>query len=129
MVLGAGDSRLGLRSVAGCSGLVAGGWLVGPAFPSSSRNSHSLASRQSRFTVSVETCRTSILALAMAHEIGHLLLPPPSHSTSGIKRPLWDGDDIRHAVLGQLTFTSAQSSLIRKKVVGCRCDQRLKGAK
>jgi len=122
MVLGAGDSRLGLRSVAGCSGLVAGGWLVGPAFPSSSRNSHSLASRQSRFTVSVETCRSSILALAMAHEIGHLLLPPP-------RRPVWDGDDIRHAVLGQLTFTSAQSSLIRKKVVGCRCDQRLKGAK
>jgi len=47
----------------------------------------------------VETCRTSILALAMAHEIGHVLLPPPGHSTSGIMRPTRDGDDIRHAVL------------------------------
>ncbi|PYQ76467.1 MAG: hypothetical protein DMG04_03735 [Acidobacteria bacterium] len=58
-----------------------------------------MASRQSRFTVSVETCRTSMLALAMAHEIGHVLLPPPGHSTSGIMRPTRDGDDIRHAVL------------------------------
>ena len=63
-----------------------------------------------------------ILALAMAHEIGHVLLPPPGHSTSGIMRATWDGDDIRRAVLGRLTFTSAESSLIRMKLAGCRSD-------
>jgi hypothetical protein len=60
-----------------------------------------------------------ILALAMAHEVGHLLLPPPSHSATGIMRAEWDGDDIRRAVVGQLTFTTTEASLIRAKLGGC----------
>ena len=35
-----------------------------------------------------------LLAYAMAHEMGHLLLPSPAHATSGIMRPEWDGDDL-----------------------------------
>jgi hypothetical protein len=49
-----------------------------------------------------------ILSLAMAHEVGHLLLPL-SHSATGIMRAEWDGDDIRHAVVGQLAFTTRRS--------------------
>jgi hypothetical protein len=55
-----------------------------------------------------------ILAVALAHEMGHVLLPPPSHSSTGIMQAKWDGDDIRHAV-GWLAFTQAQADTIRAK--------------
>lgn len=60
-----------------------------------------------------------VLALALAHELGHVLLPPPGHSPIGIMEPTWDGDGIRHAVLGQLRFTAAQSTTIRGRVASC----------
>jgi hypothetical protein len=60
-----------------------------------------------------------LLAIAVAHEMGHVLLPPPGHAPTGIMRPVWDGRDIRHAVLGSLTFTPTQAALIQAKVSGC----------
>ncbi len=60
-----------------------------------------------------------LLALALAHEMGHLLLPPPAHSNNGIMRAEWAGDDIRHAIVGSLSFTSTEAALIRSKVDGC----------
>jgi hypothetical protein len=62
-----------------------------------------------------------VLAYAMAHEMGHLLLPYPAHSPSGIMRSAWDGDDLRHIASGSLQFTAAQAKAIRAKVSGC-CD-------
>jgi hypothetical protein len=32
-----------------------------------------------------------VLALVLAHEIGHTLLPEYSHTSSGLMRPLWEG--------------------------------------
>ena len=32
-----------------------------------------------------------VLALVLAHEVGHMLLPQYSHSTSGLMRPYWEG--------------------------------------
>jgi hypothetical protein len=60
-----------------------------------------------------------VLAYAMAHEMGHLLLPSPAHSPSGIMRPEWDGDDLRHIASGSLQFTAAQAKAIRDKASGC----------
>lgn len=60
-----------------------------------------------------------LLALAITHEMGHVLLPAPAHSSTGIMRAYWDGDDIRHAVLASLTFTPLQADLIRAKVAAC----------
>ncbi len=60
-----------------------------------------------------------ILAQALAHEMGHLLLPYPSHSPTGIMRADWDGDDFRHAFAGSLTFTTAQTALIGDKLAHC----------
>jgi hypothetical protein len=62
-----------------------------------------------------------VLAYAMAHEMGHLLLPYPAHSTNGIMRAEWDGDDLRHIANGSMLFTPAQTALIRARAVGC-CD-------
>jgi hypothetical protein len=55
-----------------------------------------------------------LLAIAVAHEMGHVLLPPPGHAPTGLMRPVWDGRDIRHAVLGSLTFTPTQAAVIRR---------------
>ena len=60
----------------------------------------------------------NILGLAIAHEMGHLLLPVHAHSDTGIMRPEWGADDIRRGVDGALAFTSAQAALIRARVVG-----------
>ena len=56
-----------------------------------------------------------ILAVALAHEMGHALLLPPSHASTGIMQARWEGDDIRHAIVGSLTFCEAQADTIRAK--------------
>ncbi len=57
-----------------------------------------------------------VLALAVAHEVGHLVLPHHGHSSTGIMRALWGGDDIRHAVVGGMRFTAEQAAIMRSKV-------------
>ena len=69
-----------------------------------------------------------LLGYAMAHEMGHLLLPYPAHSTTGIMRAEWDGDDLRHIGDGTMLFTPPQTTLIREKAAGC-CDAGSKLAK
>src|SRR5262245_439562 len=60
-----------------------------------------------------------VLGYAMAHEIGHLLLPAPAHSSTGIMHEGWDTDDVRRIVSGALAFTSVQDVLIRAKLDSC----------
>jgi hypothetical protein len=60
-----------------------------------------------------------VLAYAMAHEIGHLLLPAPAHSPTGIMRSAWDGDDLRHIASGSLQFTALQANAICAKASSC----------
>ncbi len=61
--------------------------------------------------------KTRILGLAMAHEIGHLLLPFHSHSPRGIMRAKWDRRDFQLATYGNLGFTPKQAELIRSEVL------------
>ena len=64
-----------------------------------------------------------ILGIALAHEIGHVLLPPPSHSAAGIMQPAWEGDALRHAVDGDIAFTGQQAALIRDRLMRHRMAQ------
>ncbi|MFB3924326.1 MAG: hypothetical protein ACE145_21610 [Terriglobia bacterium] len=57
-----------------------------------------------------------ILGHALAHEIGHVLLGPDSHSDSGIMCPNWDRSFLEKAVRGQLLFTPIQAESIRADV-------------
>jgi hypothetical protein len=57
-----------------------------------------------------------VLAHAMAHEIGHLLLPH-GHSATGLMRADWDGQDLHLAVRGQLRFTAVEAQLIRSRLL------------
>jgi hypothetical protein len=60
-----------------------------------------------------------VLACAIAHEVGHLLLPDgflTGHSSAGLMRPSWNGDDFHRADRGQLRFLPEQASRIRGRL-------------
>ncbi len=61
--------------------------------------------------------KARILGLAVAHEIGHLLLPLHSHSSRGVMRATWDREDFELAARGNLDFTPKQAELIRSEVL------------
>ncbi len=54
-----------------------------------------------------------VLAYAIAHEMGHVLLPHPAHTAEGIMRAEWNGDDLRHIAGDALRFTAAQATQMR----------------
>jgi hypothetical protein len=54
-----------------------------------------------------------ILASAIAHEVGHLLLPDGRHSPEGLMRACWTRDDFHQANQGQLRFSNEQAAQIR----------------
>jgi hypothetical protein len=53
------------------------------------------------------------MALVVAHEVGHLLLPIGSHSPEGLMRGRWDVSDLRRTNPHELSFTPGQAELIR----------------
>jgi hypothetical protein len=57
-----------------------------------------------------------LLAITMAHEVGHLLLPDGSHAVNGIMRGDWTQSDYQKARLGQLLFTEAEGRLMRAEL-------------
>jgi hypothetical protein len=57
-----------------------------------------------------------ILAHAVAHEIGHLLLDLPFHSETGIMRGDWDLKDLQSIAYGYLNFTPHQAAAIRREM-------------
>jgi hypothetical protein len=68
-----------------------------------------------------DTDNVIVLAHAMAHEIGHLLLPY-GHWATGLMRADWDAKDIRLSVHGRLNFTSEQAELIRTRLLALLAD-------
>ena len=68
-----------------------------------------------------DTDNVIVLAHAMAHEIGHLLLPY-GHSATGLMRADWDAKDMRLAVHGRLNLTSEQAELIRTRLLALLAD-------
>lgn len=60
--------------------------------------------------------RGNMLGALMAHEVGHLLLPVDSHSSSGLMRARWNRGELELAQHGRLRFTADQARLIRAKL-------------
>jgi hypothetical protein len=56
-----------------------------------------------------------VLACAIAHEIGHLLLRDRPHSVLGLMRASWDREDFQRAGRGQLRFSPEEADLIRAR--------------
>jgi hypothetical protein len=56
---------------------------------------------------------SQILGIAIAHELGHLLLDLQGHSANGIMRGEWGLGDLRNATFGMLIFTPQQAEVLR----------------
>jgi hypothetical protein len=54
-----------------------------------------------------------VLACAIAHELGHLLLPARTHASAGLMRACWSRAEFQRAEQGQLTFLPADVVRIR----------------
>jgi hypothetical protein len=54
-----------------------------------------------------------LMAVVVAHEVGHLLLPIGSHSPDGLMRGQWDVNELRQTDPRALAFTAGQAELIR----------------
>ena len=54
-----------------------------------------------------------LLSCALAHELGHVLMPDRGHSSDGLMRACWNGDDFHNANQGQLRFNREQIALMR----------------
>lgn len=60
--------------------------------------------------------RAQVLAAAIAHEIGHLLLPDHGHSKTGLMRADWTKADLHLAQHGRLLFTAEEGELLRSRL-------------
>jgi hypothetical protein len=61
-----------------------------------------------------------VLACALAHEVGHVLMPEGGHSREGLMRAFWNGDDFHSADRGQLRFIPEQAALLRHAAIAPR---------
>lgn len=57
-----------------------------------------------------------ILGVAMAHEIGHLLLGSEQHSPTGMMRDTWLSSDLIAASQGLLRFRAGEAALMRAEI-------------
>jgi hypothetical protein len=57
-----------------------------------------------------------VLGGALAHEIGHLLLPYHSHSRTGLMRATWVSEDFQKLARGWLLFTPEHAALMRARL-------------
>ena len=57
-----------------------------------------------------------LLGAAIAHELGHMLLPRGSHASRGLMRGTWDREQFRAAASGLLQFSPQSAAHIRRSV-------------
>jgi hypothetical protein len=69
--------------------------------------------------------KAALPGAAIAHEIGHLLLPVNAHSKSGIMRADWNEGDFLRAAVKQLLFTAEQGTQIRSRMASTQQDAAL----
>ena len=68
------------------------------------------------FSVGYEVARAVVLGHVIAHEIGHLLLGPGSHSTAGLMSSRWSEKEIKQLATRHLCFSTKEASIIRKRL-------------
>jgi hypothetical protein len=71
----------------------------------------------------------NVLAVAIAHELGHMLLPDVSHAKIGLMRASWDSIDFGLASAGLLVFRRETRYLIQRGLARQRAFPRLRGSR
>lgn len=64
--------------------------------------------------------RALVLGAAIAHEMGHLLLPFHTHSQNGLMRAEWTSADLERAQHGRLLFSAEEGELLRRRIIASR---------
>lgn len=64
----------------------------------------------------VDVAPELVLGPAIAHEAGHLLLGTTSHSSRGVMRARWGGDELQGMARSIVGFTDAQSRQLQRNV-------------
>ena len=83
---------------------------LGLANPSVGR-AHVFCDTVAALHVGIPRTTSSLLGDVIAHELGHLLLPPPGHSADGIMCP-----ELDTTLRGVKTFTSPQARMILSQI-------------
>ena len=65
-----------------------------------------------QFTASLD----KVLAIAIAHELGHMLLPDGEHAKAGLMQAPWDASHFRSASAGLLAFSPDSAALIQREM-------------
>jgi hypothetical protein len=73
-------------------------------------------SRVERASLSFTASLDRVLAVAIAHEIGHMLLPDGKHAKSGLMAAPWNPSHFRSASAGLLLFSEASAELICREL-------------
>ena len=60
--------------------------------------------------------KAAVLAAVIAHELGHLILPPHAHSPNGLMRPDWNAADFSAVEQGAMRFPSSQAKQLCKSL-------------
>ena len=58
-----------------------------------------------------------VLGASLAHEIGHLLLRSPAHSSTGVMSPRFTRRELRLAASGRLLFSTQEAERLRAAIV------------
>ena len=89
-----------------------------PARHRSSRPCMSIAS--SRWPGVPASIARRVLGLAIAHEIGHVLLDSNAHAPSGLMRADWSRRELRHKDAGAWQFLDNEAGRVRSAAMGRR---------
>jgi hypothetical protein len=71
---------------------------------------HRVERASQEFTASLDR----VLAIAIAHELGHMLLPSDAHANGGLMEARWNSEHFRSASAGLLHFSPESGVLIRR---------------
>ena len=75
------------------------------------------APRVARASQQFTALLSHVLAIAIAHELGHMLLPYGSHAKRGLMEEGWDSGHFRSASAGLLHFAGESGDLIRRGLI------------
>ncbi len=72
--------------------------------------------RVNRLVEGRDISEAQILGHAIAHEIGHVLLPVLGHTSTGVMRARWSGKDLQSVARGNLHFAPEEAQQLRAAV-------------
>jgi len=81
------------------------------------KRAHVFVQRVQRASLQFTVPICDVLAVVIAHELGHMLMPNGSHSKNGLMSTEWDAYQFRLASAGLLRFSPETAAVIRRGLI------------